>query len=155
MIDPTIAASSPENEFIAFRLGRQDFCVEIRSVREIRGWTEETIIPHAPQYVRGAINLRGAVLPIVDLSDLLGMGPAIPTERHAIVVVQLEEQVIGLIVDAVSDILTLSDASIQPTPDIASDLAKRFIRGTASIESQLVSVMDLQNVLPVAQRQAA
>src|ERR1700754_299029 len=96
-------------ELIAFRIGDQEFCVDIMSVREIRGWTQATAMPHAPHYMMGVINLRGAVLPIIDLSARLGMKLAEPTARHVIIVAQVKRNVVGLLVDAVSDILTITD----------------------------------------------
>ena len=96
-------------ELISFRIGDQEFCVDIMAVREIRGWTPATALPHSPAYVQGVINLRGAVLPIVDLAARLGLKPAEPTVRHVIIVAQVGEQVVGLLVDAVSDILTVTD----------------------------------------------
>src|SRR4051812_31236560 len=93
-------------ELIAFRIGDQEFCIDVMSVREIRGWTPATAIPYAPPYVLGVINLRGAVLPIMDLSARLGMKPAEPTVRHVIIVTQVNRHTVGLLVDAVSDILT-------------------------------------------------
>ena len=98
------------------------------SVREIRGWTPATPMPHAPSYVLGVINLRGAVLPIIDLSARLGMKPAEPTARHVIIVAQVKRKIVGLLVDAVSDILTINDDNIQPTPEISSDLAASSLR---------------------------
>src|SRR5688572_10077113 len=109
-------------ELIAFRIGDQEFTVNIMSVREIRGWTSATPMPRSPAYMKGVINLRGAVLPIIDLSHRLGMKPAEPTPRHVIIVAQVGEKAVGLLVDAVSDILTVTDDNIQPTPEIASDL---------------------------------
>ena len=155
MTDTTNSAAAPGNEFVAFRISGQEFCVEIMSIREIRGWTQETILPHSPAFVRGVINLRGAILPIVDLADRLGLGATEPTERHVIVVAQLKDQIVGLLVEAVSDILTLNESSIQPTPDVASDLAKQFIRGAVSVDNRLISVVDLDDVLPVAKEEAA
>lgn len=155
MTDTTNSAVAPGNEFVAFRISGQEFCVEIMSIREIRGWTQETILPHSPAFVRGVINLRGAILPIVDLADRLGLGATEPTERHVIVVAQLKDQIVGLLVEAVSDILTLNESSIQPTPDVASDLAKQFIRGAVSVDNRLISVVDLDDVLPVAKEEAA
>ena len=107
-------------ELIAFRIGDQEFCVNIMSVREIRGWTPATPLPHSPHYVMGVINLRGAVLPIMDLSLRLGMKPVEPTARHVIIVAQVKSRVVGLLVDAVSDILTVDDDNIQPTPEVSS-----------------------------------
>ena len=101
-----LTANSANNEFVAFRVGAQDFCVDIMGVREIRGWTPATPLPHAPPFVRGVINLRGAVLPIVDLAMRFGLGLTEPTPRSVIIVVHVHQQIVGLLVDAVSDILT-------------------------------------------------
>ena len=135
-------------ELISFRIGAQEFCVDIMSIREIRGWTPATGLPHAPEYVRGVINLRGAVLPIVDLSMRLGLGAADPTARHVIIVAQVENQILGLLVDAVSDILTVTDDMIQPTPDVASDAVRAFVRGLLAIDGRMVSFISLDRVLP-------
>ncbi|VTZ24954.1 putative chemotaxis protein CheW [Methylocella tundrae] len=142
-------------ELIAFRIGAQEFCVDIMSVREIRGWTPATALPQAPSFVRGVVNLRGAVLPIVDLAARLGFAPAEPTARHVIIVAQIEQQVVGLLVDAVSDILTVTDDLLQPTPDVASDMAKTFVRGVLAIDRRMISLISLDHVLPPAEREAA
>ena len=104
MADTESSAKSGNREYITFRIGTQYFCVDIMSVREIRGWTPATALPHAPGFIRGVINLRGIVLPIVDLAERLGLIPAMPTARHVIIVLQTARQIIGLLVDAVSDI---------------------------------------------------
>jgi purine-binding chemotaxis protein CheW len=135
-------------ELISFRIGAQEFCVDIMEVREIRGWTPATALPQAPPFVRGVINLRGAVLPIVDLGARLGLGAADPTARHVIIVAQVQNQVVGLLVDAVSDILTVTDDMIQPTPDVASEMVRTFVRGLLAIDGRMVSFISLDRVLP-------
>ena len=142
-------------ELIAFRVGPQDFCVDIMTVREIRGWTPTTPLPHAPGYVRGVVNLRGAVLPVVDFGACLGLPPSEPTKRHGIIVTQVASQVIGLLVDAVSDILTVGDATIQPPPDIASDRVRAFVRGLLAIEERMVSLIALDHLLAPPEVEAA
>jgi purine-binding chemotaxis protein CheW len=142
-------------ELIAFRLGSQEFCVDIMSVRDLRGWTPATSLPHSPSYVRGVINLRGSVLPIVDLAVRLGFPASEPTARHVIIVAQVGDKVLGLLVDAVSDILTVTDADIQPTPDVASDLARTFVNGVLAVQGRMLSVIGLENVLPEPVREAA
>jgi purine-binding chemotaxis protein CheW len=139
---------NPGRELISFRIGAQEFCVDIMEVREIRGWTPATALPQAPPFVRGVINLRGAVLPIVDLGARLGLGAADPTARHVIIVAQVQNQVVGLLVDAVSDILTVTDDMIQPTPDVASEMVRTFVRGLLAIEGRMVSFISLDRVLP-------
>ncbi|MFT3732408.1 MAG: chemotaxis protein CheW [Hyphomicrobium sp.] len=155
MQDASTSANSANLEFVAFRVGSQEFCIDIMGVREIRGWTQATPLPHAPQYVRGVINLRGAVLPIVDLAMRFGIGLTEPTARSVIIVVQIHQQVVGLLVDAVSDILTVSQAAMQPTPDIASDLAKTFVKGVYAIDGRMISLVSLDCVLPISAKAAA
>lgn len=136
-------------ELIAFRVGRQEFCINVMTVREIRGWTVATALPHTPRYVRGVINLRGAVLPIIDLAVRLGLPSTEPTARNVIIVVQIAHQQIGLLVDAVSDILTTNDNNIQPAPDVSSDLVKTFVKGLLPVEGRMISLISLDHVLPV------
>ena len=142
-------------ELIAFRIGDQEFCVNIMSVREIRGWTPATPMPHAPSYVLGVINLRGVVLPIVDMSLRLGMKPVEPTVRHVIIVAQVGPKVVGLLVDAVSDILSINDDMIQPTPDVACDAVRSFVRGIISVEGRMISEISLDRILPEREALAA
>ena len=149
------ALSHGGRELIAFRIGDQEFTVNVMSVREIRGWTQATPMPQTPAYVKGVINLRGAVLPIVDLSLRLGMKPAEPTARHVIIVVQVHDNLVGLLVDAVSDILTVTDEHIQPTPEIASDLERSFARGILAIEGRMICLIELESIFPENESEAA
>ncbi|MFS8114823.1 chemotaxis protein CheW [Rhizobium jaguaris] len=141
-------------ELIAFRIGDQEFCVDIMSVREIRGWAPATAMPHAPAHVLGVINLRGAVLPIVDLSARLGMKHAEPTPRHVIIVAQVKRKVVGLLVDAVSDILTVTD-DIQPTPEVSSDYERQFARGILAIDRRMICLIELETLFPDSESEAA
>lgn len=142
------APTNEPKEFVAFHIGAQTFCIDIMAVREIRGWTPATPLPHAPNFVRGVINLRGAVLPVVDLATRLGLCQSEPTARHAVIVVQSSNQVVGLLVDAVSNILTLTPDAIQPTPEVASDIARSFVKGVVASGTQMISVLTIQNLLP-------
>lgn len=155
MTQMTKADMGDVSEYIMFIVGGQEFCTEVTFVREIRGWTPVTPLPHAPSFVRGVINLRGAVLPIVDLSERLGFDPTVPTARHVIIVVQVGKQIIGLLVDAVSDIITHSAADIQTTPEVASEATKSFIRGVIAINNRMVSLLTLPSVVPANQGLAA
>jgi purine-binding chemotaxis protein CheW len=142
-------------ELIAFRVGDQEFCVNIMSVREIRGWTQATPMPHAPDYMMGVINLRGAVLPIIDLSARLGMAVSEPTARHVIIVAQVKSKVVGLLVEAVSDILTITDENIQPVPEISSDLEKQYARGILAIDKRMICMIELDALFPEKESEAA
>ena len=154
MTEPT-SNTHGSRELISFRIGMQEFCVDIMAIREIRGWTQATALPQSPDFVRGVINLRGAVLPIVDLAARLGFESSETTARHVIIVAQIGHQLVGLLVDAVSDILTVTDDVIQPTPDVASDTAKTFVRGLMAVEGRMISLIALDHLLPEQHLEAA
>ncbi len=149
------SASGPNRELVAFRIGAQEFCVDITAVREIRGWTKTTALPRAPAYVSGVVNLRGAVLPIVDLALRLGSVSTEPNERHVIIVTQIGTQIVGLLVDAVSDIITVTNSDVQPTPDVASEMVKSFVQGILAIDGRMISLIAMDHVLPELQLEAA
>lgn len=139
-------------EMVAFRVGPQEFCVDIKAVREIRGWTPATTLPHAPHYILGVINLRGTVLPVVNLAARLGLPVDPPTPRHVIVVVAAEDQVFGLLVDAVSDILSVSPELMQGAPDLAQDSAKAFVSAVVAIEDRMIARIMPERMLPERMR---
>jgi purine-binding chemotaxis protein CheW len=155
MTQKSNVANGSASEFIAFRIGVQEFCIDIMAVREIRGWTPATALPHAPSYVRGVINLRGSVLPIVDLSERLGFPPTETSARQVIIVVQIRAQIIGLLVDAVSDILTQATDAIQPTPDVAKGAVQSFIRGVMAVDGRMIGLIDLDSLIPAQTEEAA
>jgi purine-binding chemotaxis protein CheW len=142
-------------ELIAFRLGQQEFCLDVMNVREIRGWTPATQLPHAPSYMLGVINLRGTVLPIIDLSARMGFPPAEPSTRHAIMVVEIGKQVIGFLVDAVSEIFSGKDEDVQPTPDVASAATRSLIQGVIAAEGRMISVLSLDMIAATSDAVAA
>jgi purine-binding chemotaxis protein CheW len=142
-------------EMITFRIGAQEFCIDVMAVREIRVWTPATPVAHAPDFVCGVINLRGTVLPIVDFAARLGLKPTDPTTRHAILVVEIRAQMIGLLVEGVSEILTVGQDLIQSTPDVASQMAKDFVSGIIAIDGRMISLIALDSVLPPAGDKAA
>ena len=155
MADPVVAASPERRELISFRVGQQEYCVDIMAVREIRGWSPATSLPLSPGYMRGVINLRGAVLPIMDLAARIGMPMVEPTVRSVFIVVQAGDRMVGLLVDAVSDILSINDDMVQPTPDVACDAVRSFVRGIISIESRMISEISLDRILPEREALAA
>lgn len=152
--EKTVQTTS-EVELLSFRLAEEEYSVDIMSVREIRGWTRATPLPHAPAHVRGVINLRGTVLPVVDLSVRLGMEPVQGDARNVIIVVQVGNQTAGLLVNAVSDILALPCSELQPPPELAADAAHSFIEALTIVEGRMIRVLDLSAVLPDENAEAA
>lgn len=139
-----------KRELVAFRIGQQEFAIDITSVREIRGWTPETPLPHAPSFVRGVLNLRGTVLPILCLATRLGLGAPKPTARHVIIVVHVGTHMLGLLVDAVSDILSTGVNQLQATPEIGTEAVRQFMQGVLPIDGRMIAVLALDDVLPSA-----
>ncbi|ADG12172.1 chemotaxis protein CheW [Caulobacter segnis] len=155
MEEHATAIGADRRELISFRVGDQEYCVDIMAVREIRGWSPATTLPQSPGYMRGVINLRGAVLPIMDLASRLGMPVLEPTVRSVFIVVKAGDRTVGLLVDAVSDILSVNDDMIQPTPDVACDAVRSFVRGIISIEGRMISEISLDRILPEREAMAA
>ena len=151
----TEANDTANRELIAFRIGGQEFCVDIMSVREIRGWTPATPLPRSPGYMKGVINLRGTVLPIIDLGARFGLETSEPTARHVIMVANIGGRTVGLLVDAVSDILQMTEASVQPTPDVASEHVKTFVKGLFAIDGRMISLIELDRIVPETEAEAA
>ncbi|WEZ85571.1 chemotaxis protein CheW (plasmid) [Rhizobium sp. 32-5/1] len=131
-------------EIIAFKLNHQQFCLRTETIREIRGWTPATPIPHAPVYVVGMMNLRGLVIPIVDLARKLGMPDAVTQERSAIVVAEVHGMNLGLLVDEVSDILSVRSQSVQPVPNIHIASGVCYSAGIIVQESGMICLLDLE-----------
>ena len=148
MTDMSANASPTLRELISFRIGTQEFCVDITSVREIRGWTETTPVPLAPAYVRGVINLRGTVMPVVDMSLRLGRERTEPSDRHVIVVTYIGDQLVGLLVDAVCETLTLKDSDIQAAPDVGANAVQALVKGIIDVDGRMVTLIALDYVLP-------
>jgi purine-binding chemotaxis protein CheW len=133
-------------QLITFQIDQQYLGVDIMAIREIRAWTPTTMLPHVPAHVRGVVNLRGTVLPVIDLSARLGWGLTDPTARHVIIVVRIADQLHGMIVDAVNDIVSIDEADIQPPPILGSDATTSYLEGLVSVEDRMVMVLALDNL---------
>lgn len=130
-------------EIIAFHLGDQQFCIKTTSIREIRGWAAATPLPHAPPHVLGVMNLRGSVIPVIDLAARLGVRGAVSTDRSAIVVAEIGSSIVGLVVDRVSDILSIGSDRIQPVPDLGTSFDPTFSYGIIPLEQGMVCFLNL------------
>lgn len=133
-------------EFITFEIGDRRLGIDIMAIREIRAWSPATPLPNAPAHVRGVVNLRGVVLPVLDLRQRLGWGATEPSGRHVIIVVRVGEQLQGIIVDAVSDIVTVGPEQLQPVPDVGQTQAAGFLDGIAMIDGRLIMILGLDRV---------
>lgn len=151
----TDAESRSDAEFVTFFAGGQSFSLDITHVREIRRWSTVTPLPHTPKEVLGVMNLRGSVIPIYDLSARFGLGATVENARNVVVVATIESQTVGLLVEAVSEILSVSKEVIQEMPDVRSDPGRASITGIIRIEEGMTRVIDLAAVIRSCGRQAA
>ncbi|TCQ08898.1 CheW protein [Rhizobium sp. PP-F2F-G36] len=147
----TAGGTSDMLEIIAFRLHDQEFCVRTTTIREIRGWGPATPIPHAPADVIGVMNLRGAVIPIIDLARKLGMKSTEPTQRSAIVVAEVHGMAMGLVVDRVSDILTISESLLQPVPEISISPGMHYADGIIAQPDGMICFLNLDRMFEKAE----
>ena len=138
-------------ELISFEIGDQEFCIDIRTVREIRGWTAATPLPQAPDYIRGVINLRGSIMPVIDLRARLGLGLTEPSSRHVIVVVQESERCAGLLVDGVQETFTIDASLPQDPPDLGDDPDRRFVDAIIPIDGRMMSRLVVDRLMPLAE----
>ena len=136
-------------ELIAFRIAQQDYCFDIKRVREIRGWTPATPLPCSPSVLLGMINLRGTVIPVIDLSARLGFGATTPCSRHAILVIEIRDQILGLLVEAVSEILTIDKERVQKSPVIGSSIADKLVAGVISDSQRVVTILELDQIAEI------
>ncbi len=133
-------------QLIAFSIGEQTYGVEITTVREIRAWNGATPLPNTRDYVRGVINLRGTIVPIFDLRARFGDGQTSPTKTHVVVVMSVGEKWIGMLVDAVSDILTVDKGDIHAVPEGNSGDSE-LLSGIVTHEGRMVGLIDLPAVV--------
>lgn len=151
----TALPESETIELLTFHAGGQEYALDIMSVREIRGWTQVTPLPHAAPFVRGVVNLRGTVLTIVDLAERLGLGQGEAAKRTVIIVVQAEGEALGLMVDAVSDIIEVARSALQNPPDLSADGGARFVSALTICDERMIRVLDLSETLPGGTSRAA
>lgn len=156
MIDQT-SYTDGTHQFLTFALGQEEYGVEILNIQEIKGYSAITPLPNAPVFIKGVLNLRGTIVPIVDLRKKFGLPDVELTKFTVIVVVQIrsrsaaQQRTMGFIVDAVSDVLNVAGGDIQPTPELHGQVDTSFINGLAKAGEKLVILLDIEKVLTTAE----
>ncbi len=135
------------HQIVGFRLGKEEYGIEISNIREIILMCEITSLPDASEHMEGVINLRNSVVPIIDMRSRFGFPKATPTEESRIMVVNVGTAMIGIIVDAVSEVLKISRDSISPPPPTVAGLGKDYIIGLALLEQSMLILLDISKVL--------
>jgi purine-binding chemotaxis protein CheW len=134
-------------QFVSFMVGDQYYCVDIMAVREIKAWTGTTSLPNSQAYIRGVINLRGTIVPVLDLRMRFGQGLTDPTPSHVVVIVAVGETQSGLLVDGVSDIVTVPRRDIAVLPDLEGEERNPFFDGLITGQDNLLAVIALDQLV--------
>ena len=143
------AASAP-SQFISFAIGDDQYGVDIMAVREIKGWSEITHLPKQPDYVRGVLNLRGVIVPIIDLRCRFGQGLTEATPLHIVIIVQIGSRQVGLLADRVLDIVSLDATDILPVPRVVQSARLDFLSGFVTVDDAMIALIDLQQLLSIS-----
>lgn len=146
--DAALAAAEAHNrEFLVFSLGEEEYAVDILKVQEIRGYENVTRIANAPDFIKGVTNLRGVIVPIVDLRIKFHLDKVEYGGQTVVIVVNVEDRVVGIVVDGVSDVMTLSPDQIKPAPEFGVTLSSDFLSGLGSLDDRMLVIVDIDKLL--------
>lgn len=141
------ASTANQRELLTFTIGAEEYCIDILKVQEIRGYDSVTRIANTPEYIKGVLNLRGNIVPIIDLRLKLGLGAPTYNETTVVIILDIGEKVIGAVVDGVSDVMTLDETSIRPAPEFGTALDTRYILGLAPHEGRMLILVDIERLI--------
>ena len=141
------AATSNAAEYLTFRLGQEEYGIDILRVQEIRSYEQPTRLAHAPDFIKGVIDLRGVIVPIVDLRLKLGCATAEYTDFTVVIILNVGGIVLGAVVDAVADVVALAEGDIKPAPQFESQIDAAFVRGIATVGERMLIVLDIESLL--------
>ena len=144
---PTAGAQT-SNEYLTFTLGKEEYGIEILKVQEIRGYEAVTRIANAPEFIKGVVNLRGIIVPIVDMRIKFNLGEAEYNQFTVVIILNVAGRVVGMVVDSVSDVIQLTAEQIRPAPDFASTtFDTRYITGLGTIDSRMLILVDIEKLM--------
>lgn len=139
-------ASGETRQFLTFAVDGEEYGVDIMTVREIKGWTETTRLPNSPEYLRGVMNLRGVIVPIFDLRNRFGKGITQADKNSVYIILAVGDRNVGILVDAVSDILTVNTSDVKSAPDMENRQDANFINGLISLEQRMVVLLSIDKL---------
>jgi purine-binding chemotaxis protein CheW len=137
-------------EYLTFTLGPEEYAIDILKVQEIRGYEQPTTIANAPTFIKGVINLRGTIVPIVDMRIKFGVGQVEYTPFTVVIILNIGHRVVGMVVDSVSDVLSLTPDQIHPAPDFAATVDTKYILGLGTVEERMLIVVDIGRLMLAA-----
>ncbi len=140
-------AKSAAGEYLTFVLGEEEYGLEILKVQEIRGYDAVTQIANTPEFIKGVVNLRGKIVPIVDLRIKFHLGKVEYNEFTVVIILNLNGRVVGIVVDGVSDVMALKDDQIRDVPSLVTSIDTKYIVGLATVEAQMLILVDIEQLM--------
>ncbi|MBB3121922.1 chemotaxis protein CheW [Pseudoduganella violacea] len=147
MDDTTAANDNASREFLAFKLGAEEYGIDILKVQEIRGYEAVTRIANAPEFIKGVINLRGIIIPVVDMRIKFKLGTASYDQFTVVIILNIGGRVVGMVVDSVSDVTTLSREQIRAAPEMGSAFSTEYIIGLGTIDERMLILVDIDRLM--------
>jgi len=144
---PTGMAANEANEFLTFTLGKEEYGIEILKVQEIRGYDAVTKIANAPEFIKGVVNLRGTIVPVVDMRIKFNLGNVEYNQFTVVIILSLAGRVVGMVVDSVSDVITLSAEQVKPAPDFSSSFDTKYILGLGTVDERMLILVDIEKLM--------
>jgi len=146
-VKPATGARAVREEFLTFTLGKEEYGIEILKVQEIRSYEQVTTIANAPEFIKGVVNLRGIIVPIVDMRIKFSLGEAEYNELTVVIVLNVAGRVVGMVVDGVSDVIQLAAEQIRPAPDFSSTFDTEYITGLGTVDSRMLILVDIEKLM--------
>ena len=144
---PGTGANTGPQEFLTFTLGKEEYGIEILKVQEIRSYEVVTTITNAPEFIKGVVNLRGTIVPIVDMRIKFNLGEVDYTQFTVVIILNVAGRVVGMVVDSVSDVISLTAAQIRPAPNFSSTFDVRYITGLGTVDSRMLILADIEKLM--------
>ena len=144
---PAMAVDLVTNEFLTFRLGSEEYGIEILKVQEIRGYDSITHIANSPDYIKGVINLRGIIVPIIDMRIKFDLGQATYDQFTVVIILTVAGRVMGIVVDGVSDVITLTDEQMRQAPGLGSVIDTEYIMGLGTVDERMLILIDIEKLM--------
>ncbi len=141
------AAAVVNREYLTFTLGKEEYGIDILKVQEIRGYEAVTKIANAPEFIKGVVNLRGTIVPIIDMRIKFSLGNAEYNQFTVVIILNVAARVVGMVVDSVSDVIQLSAGQIRPAPDFSSTFDTRYITGLGTVDQRMLILVDIEKLM--------
>ncbi|WP_136417733.1 MULTISPECIES: chemotaxis protein CheW [Oxalobacteraceae] len=139
------------NEFLAFTLGREEYGIHILKVQELRGYEEPTRIANAPEFIKGVVNLRGIIVPIIDMRIKFNLGTPTYDQFTVVIILNIGGRIVGMVVDSVSDVITLSPEQVKPAPEMGTALNTDYLIGLGTVDQRMLILVDIDKLMSSAE----